>query len=108
MQTVSAPEILGRLSYLTGSGELAAQLPRVPARVPFDGEVLTFLNAVSRLLLGDKGAKAYSDVATFAFWVRRASLLRLKERFPFEPGAVTLGRGVAFHIAPSNVPANFA
>ena len=55
----------------------------------------------------DPRSKIYSDVITFAFWIRKASLLKLRGRFTYKEGYL-LGKGVVFHIAPSNVPVNFA
>ena len=100
--------VLNRVTFLVGSAELAAQLPNVPAKVPFDDSIVDFLNEVSRKLMGNRAAKAYSDVVTFAFWIRKSSVMRLKERFEKKDSALHLGKGVAFHIAPSNVPVNFA
>ena len=100
-------DILERVTYLTGSAETAAQLPDVPALVPFDEPIVAFLNEVSRILMKDPGAKAYPDVVTFAFWIRKSSVLKLKQRFERKEG-LRLGKGVVFHIAPSNVPVNFA
>lgn len=108
MQTSSDLDVLKKCTYLTGSAETAARLPNVPAKVPFDEAVVEFLNEVSRALMGRKDAMAYPDVITFAFWIRRSSVLRLKRRFEEKDGALHLGRGVVFHIAPSNVPVNFA
>ncbi len=96
------------VTYLVGSADIAAAMPAVPALPPFDGRILEFLNAVAKALLADREAKAYPDVVTFAFWIRSASTKKLKERFCRDDGAVRLGRGVAFHIAPSNVPVNYA
>ena len=45
---------------------------------------------------------------TFAFWIRKSSTSKLRERFDRDDGYFRLGRGVAFHIAPSNVPVNYA
>ena len=101
-------DVLNRVTYLSGSAELTAQLPNVPAKVPFDDSIVDFLNEVSRKLMGNRAAKAYSDVVTFAFWIRKSSVMRLKERFEKSDSALHLGKGVAFHIAPSNVPVNFA
>ena len=101
-------DVLNRVTYLSGSAELTAQLPNVPAKVPFDDSIVDFLNEVSRKLMGNRAAKAYSDVVTFAFWIRKSSVMRLKERFEKRDSALHLGKGVAFHIAPSNVPVNFA
>lgn len=78
----------------------------LPAKVPFDGEVLEFLNDLSKVLLSS--GRGYSDVITFAFWIREASTRGLKARFFREDGNLRLGRGTAFHIAPSNVAVNFA
>ena len=44
---------------------------------------------------------------TFGFWLRKASIASLKKRFLNEDRLV-LGRGTVFHIAPSNVPVNYA
>lgn len=101
-------EVLNKVTFLTGSVELAAQLPDVPAKPPFNERIVDFLNDVSRKIMGYRTSKTYSDVVTFAFWIRKASVMGLKERFEKKDDAYRLGRGVAFHIAPSNVPVNFA
>ncbi len=68
---------------------------------------MAFLSDLGAALLKDKQAKAYPDVVTFAFFCRRANLEALKAEYA---GQVDdrLGRGLTFHIAPSNVPINFA
>ena len=77
-----------------------------PALPPFSEPVIRFLDEVSRRLMGHPSAKIYPDVVTFAFWCRRASLEGLQKPYGTLPDR--LGRGVAFHVAPSNVPVNFA
>lgn len=99
-------EVLNRVTFLTGSAEIVSMLPKTRALRPFDDEVTEYLNDVSKELMGNKSAKAYSDVVTFAFWIRKGSVLKLKERF--NKDGLLLGKGIAFHIAPSNVPVNFA
>lgn len=101
-------DVLNRVEFLTGNANLASQLPCVPAMVPFDDGIVSFLNDVSKELMKDRASKGFSDVVTFAFWVRKASVIKLKERFEAKDNALHLGKGVAFHIAPSNVPVNFA
>ena len=103
-------DILSRVSFLAGSPELLEQAKHAPARAPFDDPVIAFLGDVSRILLNCREAKAFSDVITFAFWIRKASVLALKNRFAGEENGkhIRLGKGLAFHIAPSNVPVNFA
>ena len=100
-------DVLNKVSYLVGSADIAAQLPNIPALTPFDDKIVSFLNEVSREIMRDSRSKAYSDVVTFGFWIRKGSVLKLKERFKSTDG-MHLGKGVAFHIAPSNVPVNFA
>lgn len=98
--------VLERLRFLTGTPELLTGMAALPARPPFDGKVLEFLNGVSKVLLNSR--TAYPDVATYAFWIRKGSAQKLKERFDREDGNLRLGRGTAFHIAPSNVAVNYA
>lgn len=74
---------------------------------PFAPEALDFLSALSAALLKDREAKAYPDVITFAYFCRKAHLARLQEEYAGRLDG-RLGRGVVFHIAPSNVPINFA
>ncbi len=100
-------DVLDKVTFLTGTKEDACALKTVRALSPFDDIIIDFLNEVSRELMKNAEAKAYSDVVTFAFWIRKASLLKMKERF-YKENEIRLGKGVAFHIAPSNVPVNFA
>lgn len=101
-------EVLNRVSFLTGSPELVENLPKIPAKKPFDDSIVDFLNDLSKVLMSNPANKTYSDVVTFGFWIRKASVLRLKARFEIGDSDLRLGKGVAFHIAPSNVPCNFA
>lgn len=73
---------------------------------PFNENVIAFLNELSAALLREPSAKAYPDVITFAFFCRKANLERL--RLNYDDLSARLGRGLTFHIAPSNVPVNFA
>ena len=99
-------EVLNRVTYLTGTAEIAAQLPNINAKKPFSEDIVEFLNEVSKELM--KTGKGFSDVITLGFWIRKGSVLKLKERFDENQKGFHLGKGVAFHIAPSNVPVNFA
>ena len=74
--------------------------------IPFAEETIEQLNALSVALLRDPHARQYPDVVTFGFFCRKANLLKLKEQHSHTE--LRLGRGVVFHIAPSNVPVNFA
>lgn len=100
-------DVLYKVTYLTGAADIAAQLTDARALEPFDDTIVAFLNAVSRELMNNREAKVYSDVMAFAFWIRKGSVMNLKAKFE-QSGSFHLGKGVVFHIAPSNVPVNFA
>ncbi len=101
-------QISDKVTFLVGSAETIEQMIMAPALKPFDDMVIDFLSDVSRVLMKDPRSKAYSDVVTFGFWLRKGSTVKLKERHEKVDNNIHLGRGVAFHIAPSNVPVNFA
>ena len=75
------------------------------ADIPFSQKVIEYLNALSASLLKDPQSRLYPDVVTFAFFCRKANLLKLSEEY--KNNELRLGRGMIFHIAPSNVPINF-
>jgi hypothetical protein len=100
--------LLKSLQYSVGDDAVVASFTSTPAMSPFSDAVIDFLNDVSKELLKSKEAKAFPDVVTFGFWLRKASLLQLKERYLKNDENMHIGRGVAFHIAPSNVPVNYA
>ena len=73
----------------------------------FSDEDVSYLNELSKVLIKDKRIRDYPDVATFSFYCRKANLIYLKNKLK-RKGGVEVGRGIIFHIAPSNVPVNFA
>ena len=73
---------------------------------PYAPEVLAFLASWSRHLLARRDIRNYPDALSFAYWCRPANLNRLKRELSCEP--LRLGRGLVLHIAPTNVPVNFA
>ena len=73
---------------------------------PFSEEACDFLAELSSELRNHPKAKQYPDVRTFAFWCRKANLSKLKNFFLDNHTMRRIGRGIVFHIAPSNVPVN--
>lgn len=98
-------ELLKSVDFLVGNAEVIENSSETPALQIFDERVVSFFDRVSHGLLSERDVKKFSDVVSWAFWVRKASLLKEKIRYE---NKTKLGRGVAFHIAPSNVPVNFA
>lgn len=74
---------------------------------PFSDEVIAYLDSLSKELNKDSRTWQFPDVATFSFYCRRSNILQLKKKL-YQDNLIKLGRGIVFHIAPSNVPVNFA
>lgn len=74
-------------------------------RRPFSEEAVAFLAALSQKLRGNQRVKKLPDLVAAGFWCRKGHLNQIQTRF----GGCEdrLGRGLAFHIAPGNVPVNF-
>lgn len=99
---------LSTIKYLVGNTDTICNMPAVSAKIPFDDEIVDFLNCISKKLMKAPEAKAYPDVVTLGFWMRNSNIADLKKRFVKETEDLRVGRGVAFHISPSNVPVNYA
>jgi len=95
-----------QIKYIIGDTEIVRNMEHIPAFQPFDDQVIDYWDTVSKILLNSTESKQYPDVITFAFWCRKASIKSLQK--PYEDNINRIGRGVAFHIAPSNVAVNFA
>lgn len=97
-----------KVSYMVGDKNIVMNLPNVTSKMPFAEDILDFLNDLSRELMRSYEAKAFPDIVTLGFWLRKSSILSMKERFAMSESSFRIGRGVVFHIAPSNVPVNYA
>ena len=95
------------INYIVGDEDTLANMPQVSPRRRFDEEVIEFLDLLSKKLMADKSSRAYPDIVTLSFWMRKASVKNLAKDYPEKEGIVPKGRGLLFHIAPSNVPVNY-
>jgi len=100
------PQNIESMKFVIGDNDIIRNMENVPAFQPFDDSGIECLDRVSHILLNDTHAKQYPDVVTFAFWCRKASIRNLQK--PYLEMKNRVGRGVVFHIAPSNVAVNFA
>jgi hypothetical protein len=73
---------------------------------PFNDEACEFLASLSENLLKDLTSKKYPDIVSLAFWARKSNILKLKKQY--QDCTNRLGRGLVFHVTPSNIPVNFA
>ena len=101
----STEAILDNISFLVGDRSILLDSRSIPALPLFSDEAVLFLSDLSKELLSIKGIRNHLDVMSYAYWIRKASIEKEKALHNCQFG---IGRGVAFHIAPSNVPVNFA
>ncbi|MFM7169202.1 MAG: acyl-CoA reductase [Planctomycetaceae bacterium] len=73
---------------------------------PYAEPVIDFLGDLSKHLLVSSVSRDFPDLAYFGYWCRSANLSRMARET--DSRFKRLGRGLAFHIAPANVPVNFA
>lgn len=94
------------ITFAVGSQEVLEQMPSLPALPIFSDAAIGLLDEISKRLLKSGETRTHSDVRTFAFWCRRANTTKMKRNY--EGKGLRIGRGIVFHIAPSNVAVNFA
>jgi Acyl-CoA reductase (LuxC) len=93
---------LENLRYVGGEREQFSSLPLQP----FAEEVRRFVGALSTSLMTDSGIRGLPDLVAFAWWCRKANIEKLAVEYA--NGQLRIGRGIAFHITPANMPVNFA
>ena len=103
----SSNEVLQNVKFLFPLNNNIDALTKHKSFVPFEETVCSFLNEVSKVIMKDTEAKQYSDVITFGFFCRKANIEQIKKTYDGRLNG-HLGRGLTFHVAPSNVPINFA
>lgn len=98
------------LKLMAGDEQLLwrAQKGLVKPMKVYDDLVVEFLNDLSRCLRG-RSQSGYADVSSVSFWCRKSNIQKMRDDFfAGYGGTYSLGRGLIFHVAPSNVPVNFA
>ena len=94
------------VTYVLGDEKILNEMKKLKRLSIFSPIAENFLDCWSKNILTNPDARHYSDVATLGFWCRRSSIRQMAQRY--EALENTLGRGVVFHISPSNVAVNFA
>jgi len=89
-----------KIEYLVGSGKINQTTLQ-----PFDKNICDFLNEFSNKIILSKFSIKFPDLIGLAFWCRNKNLLSLKSQFYSKD--LRFGKGLVFHITPSNVPTNF-
>lgn len=107
---ISAPSTLAvDLTGLDADAIRAVVLPIASATPlgPFAEETTAFTAEVSRRL--GRRARTMPELVALSFWMRKAELTRLGERFAAleTPETLLVPRGTAFHVPPANVDTIF-
>ena len=75
----------------------------------FSDERTDFLVALSKSILRSPAAKEFPDLITFGYYCRKSNLTKLKlTQTTSDNEGLRFGLGTCLHIAPSNIPMNFA
>ena len=87
--------------------EILSGVDTISARFncPFEKIVISFLDDLSKNIRKSKDSFIYPDLISFSFWCRKGNINAL--RLKYSDKKKRFGRGLVFHIAPSNVPLNF-
>ena len=89
------------VNYLVGSEEVINK-----SDSPYNENMCNFISEFSKELDRNELTKNFPDIKTLSFWCRKKNILSLKKKFITNKTRV--GLGLIFHIAPSNIPTNFA
>lgn len=90
-----------KTDYYAGGLDLSQK-----AMTPYNELACDFLADLSKRLHSSDEARQFGEVIAFSFWCRKSNIMSFKDQF--DDGFDRLGLGLVFHIAPSNVMANFA
>lgn len=74
---------------------------------PFSHAVLFFLEKLSSKLISHPEGRIFPEIVSFGFFIRKSNITTIQKSYN-DTLRYRIGRGVTFHIAPSNVPINFA
>lgn len=76
----------------------------------FDKKAIRFLDKVSQSILKTRSIRQYPELISLAYWLRKGNIISIASDFQKSIDAqkqVVVPRGLAFHIAPSNVDSIF-
>lgn len=106
---------MSSVSYILGVTEIHRPLAEVldtlraaPVWQPFDARAVEFVKRFSQKLLTSPDIRQHPELVALGHWFRGANLKLLAQKYPTNTGdALVIGRGLAFHVAPSNVDSVF-
>jgi hypothetical protein len=103
---IHIPEI-NNIKFLTSKKLNIKKIVMEKPLTPFSNIIIEFLDELSKEIIKSADARKFSDVIAFAMWSRQSNLNSIKRQYE-KRGEIRLGKGIVFHVAPRNVPINFA
>ena len=92
-------KIKNKIIFLNNNKKILIKIKK-----PFNDECIEFFDELSNIILKDKNFKKYPDLIYFGFWIRKSKITKLKYSYNLNN---LFGRGLVFHVTPSNTPLNF-
>ena len=89
-----------KINFLVGGKKIYKEI-----NIPFNQNLINFLNYFSNSLIKDKECRSYPDLIALSFWCSKKNIELLKNKI--NDTEIRIGKGLLFHITPSNVPTNF-
>jgi hypothetical protein len=75
---------------------------------PFDQISIDFITTISKEILSNPQYKSFPEIIALGFWMRKTHIQKLEQIFKSQTKqSFKIGRGIAFHITPSNVDTMF-
>lgn len=96
---------ISNISYILGNSSIIDEMKNIKPLPLFYADAVEFLGTLSKRLLQETDRHKYPDIVTLGFWCRKAAINKVADSYS---KTNRLGKGVVFHIAPSNVAVNFA
>ena len=97
------------IQFILGDAAVLEQLARQRPYLPFADETLAFLDTFYQALREKNKTLQAADIAALAFWCRKSNLNHIRAAYQTKwQNTVVVGKGVTFHIVPSNMPVLFA
>lgn len=78
---------------------------KVVVSEPFNDICIDFIQDLSNVIRKKRNSYKYQDLMYLSLWCSRKKILNLKKNF--SSNQIRMGRGLIFHITPTNVPTNF-
>lgn len=108
MTSTSSIEFLLGASPGENLAKVLQRLTSLSAWQPFDVRVINFVGKLSQRILTSSSIRDFPELAALGHWFRKARLLEMaKLAAETVPGRLRIARGLAFHLAPSNVDSVF-